>query len=198
MMLLSKSEASISPRFKKFYKQHRSEHIQRNRDDGLFAPPVDSGEMDHYGSLHNVGEDYNDPYVAAGYSSVDSSASASSHWSNASGFSNTSKRVKRKRQPAAFECTHPGCTEKFDRWCDLNHHSRVHLAYEQRPYPCEQCDKRFLFPKDLRRHETTHATRNLPSSYLTDSERVDCMPEHPRAWMASESCGQLEKEQEYL
>src|ERR1700760_2702395 len=33
------------------------------------------------------------------------------------------------------------------------HHAR---RYEKRPYTCDQCDRSFLYPKDLRRHKTTH------------------------------------------
>jgi len=36
---------------------------------------------------------------------------------------------------------------------DNRHHAR---RYEKRPYNCDQCDRSFLYPKDLRRHKTTH------------------------------------------
>jgi hypothetical protein len=35
----------------------------------------------------------------------------------------------------------------------FRHHAR---RYEKRPYTCDECDKSFLYPKDLRRHKTTH------------------------------------------
>ncbi|KAK3691161.1 hypothetical protein LTR37_018815 [Vermiconidia calcicola] len=36
------------------------------------------------------------------------------------------------------------------------HQDRVHGDYSRRPHACQQCDRRFLYPKDLRRHEATH------------------------------------------
>lgn len=82
------------------------------------------------------------------------------------------KRRRQYRQRGAFACHHRGCPEIFDRRCDLTQHERSHLPYDQRPYGCESCEKRFLFPKDLRRHESTHASaqddENLETLYEKD------------------------------
>lgn len=81
--------------------------------------------------------------------STDTGASSASTGGNV-------KRRRQSRHEGAFICYHEGCEEVFDRQCDLSQHERNHLVYEQRPYGCEICNKRFLFPKDLRRHEKTH------------------------------------------
>lgn len=66
------------------------------------------------------------------------------------------KRRRQSRHEGAFLCEYIGCSEKFDRKCDLTQHERSHMPYEQRPYACESCVRRFLFPKDLKRHEEIH------------------------------------------
>lgn len=68
------------------------------------------------------------------------------------------QREIRKRQPAeegGFKCKAPGCGKVFDRQSDLSKHEKYHLPEEERPFKCELCSKRFLFQKDLRRHEQT-------------------------------------------
>ena len=144
MILLSRRQSSITLAFKARYKAFRSFLIKREhyhydnpRPSPPYLSPADGRSRMSFGNSLNI-----NTMDTVDHSSADSSASASSHFSAGSGFSNISgpfrrTRGKRKRQPAAFECTFPGCAEKFDRWCDLNHHSRVHLPYEQRPYPCE-------------------------------------------------------------
>lgn len=92
-----------------------------------------------------------------GYSSHMSFSSAASGLSNAESFGESLMSRKRRREAGAFPCTEEGCSETFDRHCDLSHHQRRHLPYEQRPYACADCSQRFLYPKDLRRHSRTHA-----------------------------------------
>ena len=93
-------------------------------------------------------------YPASGYQSVDSysslgsECSAFSDWSAADSHAGSTRSRKRRREPGAFLCPDPGCFEIFDRQCDLSQHQRSHVPYEQRPYPCADCNKRFLFPKD--------------------------------------------------
>jgi hypothetical protein len=91
-----------------------------------------------------------------GYSSGSSYASGVSAHSRAS---SRSKKRRLAREFGAFVCTEPGCFEVFDRQCDLTHHERIHCNYEERPHACSMCDKRFLYPKDLRRHERVHQKR---------------------------------------
>lgn len=94
------------------------------------------------------------------YSGVSSGVN-SGHFSASSGFSRASgssysRRKRRRRELNAFVCTYPGCDAVFDRQCDLAHHERVHMPYYLRPHGCDLCEKRFLHPKDLRRHMKTH------------------------------------------
>lgn len=192
MILLSKNSNEISARFKQRYKQARNAQSQskpatnemplrKHRTDGHLTPSAwDYRDEQYRGS-------------AAYYSSADDSASLSSQFSYASGVSDMTnpirRRVKRQRNPAAFACDYAGCGDRFDRFCDLNHHSRIHLPYLQRPYPCEKCDKRFLFPpKDLKRHEATHAPDGVESSPPTATiahAEASSMPEKHFAQMVS-------------
>lgn len=103
-----------------------------------------------------------------GYSSGGSGASDGAN-SNASSGSGV-KRRRQSRCDGAFVCHHDGCCERFDRQCDLTQHERSHLPHEQRPYGCESCGKRFLYPKDLRRHDDIH--RNVAGVY--DNPDDDC------------------------
>ena len=89
-------------------------------------------------------------------------SSGSSHASGLSSYSRASSRSKKRRlakEARAFACQADGCLEVFDRQCDLAHHERIHCTYEERPHACNMCDSRFLFPKDLRRHEKIHQKR---------------------------------------
>jgi uncharacterized C2H2 Zn-finger protein len=65
-------------------------------------------------------------------------------------------------QPS-YSCPEPGCTHVFERNAELIRHSRTHLSESERPYKCTHCDQSFLYPKDLRRHETTHSETNSGS-----------------------------------
>lgn len=60
------------------------------------------------------------------------------------------------------------CNAGFDTKSDLTHHLRVHIPVDQRQYACGQCGKRFLFPKDLRRHSYVHTSNQL------FCDRADC------------------------
>ena len=90
------------------------------------------------------------------YSSADSCDSVASTTSN--------KKRRLPKDEGAFACSYIGCREVFNRHCDLTHHQRAHMPYGERPYPCEECDMRFLFPKDLRRHEKKHQSGGKLSS----------------------------------
>jgi hypothetical protein len=62
-----------------------------------------------------------------------------------------------------YPCPEPGCPHVFERNAELIRHSRTHLSESERPYRCTHCDQSFLYPKDLRRHETTHSETNSRS-----------------------------------
>ena len=60
------------------------------------------------------------------------------------------------RKPTTFACPEQGCGREFDQRADLLRHQRTHTDMSERPHKCGQCDKSFLYPKDLKRHEATH------------------------------------------
>ena len=53
------------------------------------------------------------------------------------------------------------CSAGFDTRTDLTHHMRIHTPEGARPFGCRTCGKRFLYNKDLRRHELVHAAKRL-------------------------------------
>ena len=65
-----------------------------------------------------------------------------------------SKRLKQKED--GYPCEH--CHETFDRACDRTKHwQRAHAPKDTLPHSCSLCEnegkvKRFLYPKDVRRH----------------------------------------------
>jgi hypothetical protein len=76
-----------------------------------------------------------------------------------------SKKRRLPRDEGGYACDFPGCHKTFDRQCDLSHHQRSHRPKDTLPYPCESCELRFPFPKDLRRHEKKHHSKG------TDEDR---------------------------
>lgn len=48
------------------------------------------------------------------------------------------------------------CNKGFDTAADLTHHSRYHQQHEDRSFACRSCAARFIFFKDLQRHEQVH------------------------------------------
>ena len=68
-------------------------------------------------------------------------------------------RKIRRRLPAKegrFRCDFPDCGKVFDRHSDLTKHQKYHLPENERPFKCPVCGRGFLFPKDLKRHESLH------------------------------------------
>jgi hypothetical protein len=55
-----------------------------------------------------------------------------------------------------FSCKHPHCDLRFERQRDLRLHRRAHVEADKRPYGCATCGKRFMYPKDLKRHGKIH------------------------------------------
>lgn len=163
-MLLSNSPAHFPRWLKRDYKMARACQSS-DFDFGTFTNPRHGQmtEYDHENVPYSHSEHF-DEHNGSGYSSASSLGSLYSHFNDGLNFgchpdtvgASYSGRRKRKRQASGFPCLEPDCSELFDRQCDLTQHERSHLPYHQRPYPCEHCDKRFLFPKDLRRHERIH------------------------------------------
>lgn len=58
-----------------------------------------------------------------------------------------------------YRCKH--CDAGFNNHADLTHHMRNHTPDEKRQHRCADCGRRFVFGKDLRRHELTHAPRTI-------------------------------------
>lgn len=55
-----------------------------------------------------------------------------------------------------LRCDHPNCDYTCTRRCDMTHHRRCHLPPHRRPHVCVVCSRRFLFPRELRRHMAAH------------------------------------------
>lgn len=156
-MLISKRRDDLSWEVKYRFKEARRQatlpdghNIVSNQNSlESSAPPSDETILPFHDEI--------DDYYSGGASSGMNSGrfSASSGLSRASG-SSYCRRKRRRRESNAFVCTHSGCDAVFDRQCDLVHHERVHLPYDLRLHGCDRCEKRFLHPKDLRRHEKTH------------------------------------------
>lgn len=52
-----------------------------------------------------------------------------------------------------YSCTWPGCSHKSSLMCEIRkHYRRTHTPNAPRPHGCPHCDKRFNWPKDVRRH----------------------------------------------
>lgn len=95
-------------------------------------------------------------------------------------------RKRSKRGVGAYPC--PSCSKPFDRECDLTkHHKHTHIPKDKRRHACEECGKRFCWPKDLRRH-CRQVQHTLPSDddLIKDEKHVGtqaCQESVPRlAW----------------
>ncbi|TFK47039.1 hypothetical protein OE88DRAFT_1596468, partial [Heliocybe sulcata] len=64
--------------------------------------------------------------------------------------------LKRRKKPAKFHCTYPGCGSGFTRANNLHGHIRSHTG--ERPYTCMVvgCSSAFARENDLKRHMPTH------------------------------------------
>lgn len=56
----------------------------------------------------------------------------------------------------SIRCNYTGCTFRRGRREALRHHQRSHIPMAERPYPCPNCPMRFLYPREVGRHLTTH------------------------------------------
>ncbi len=69
------------------------------------------------------------------------------------------------RNHGPFWCDINICEEQDERFVtlsDLRHHQRKHMSEDQRPYVCPSDGKRFLYPKDLRRHMSSKSHGGQP------------------------------------
>lgn len=70
------------------------------------------------------------------------------------------KKQRLRRNTNGFPCSFSDCDSVFDRQCDLDRHFKTsHTSASDRPHKCNyaSCDLSFVYPKDLRRHESTHS-----------------------------------------
>jgi len=72
-------------------------------------------------------------------------------------------------------------------------HQRKHIPYTEWPEACLTCEQRFLYPKDLARHEPTHLSDEERAAYKVECEvcgkgftRKDNRDRHQRKHTASE------------
>lgn len=66
----------------------------------------------------------------------------------------STRRTRDQMMTGNHRC--PVCGKAFDTAADLGHHSRYHQEHENRPFACRSCAARFIFFKDLQRHEPVH------------------------------------------
>lgn len=93
-----------------------------------------------------------------------------------------SQRPSSSHTPAAsvlraYICDRDDCSAAFEDAQGLRHHNRnAHTQADQRPYPCLEpnCEKRFMYPKDLTRHRRTHRNAATVSPTGTHEERHYC------------------------
>ena len=107
----------------------------------LFVPPAAPPSVTHNPYTSNSPR-YND------YSSGESGTSGSDA-------SSSKKRKRLPRVDGGYPCSDPYCTRIFNTAGERSKHERCHQpTTESHPYQCATCRKRFLHPKDLRRHRT--------------------------------------------
>lgn len=88
---------------------------------------------------------------------------ASSNSAGTPGVISTTIIRRSKRIEGGYPCPQPFCEKTFDRQSDLNHHARRHQKTAERAHGCNNCEQRFHFPKDLRRHrQRVHAELPKP------------------------------------
>ena len=97
-----------------------------------------------------------------------------------SAISTGSKRGKRIL--GGYPCGHLGCDMTFNVPSELRHHVRNHKIKAHRPYGCEVCSDRFLYPKDLVRH-----SQNVHKDLVSTNERKKSHPPSENDMTATES-----------
>lgn len=79
------------------------------------------------------------------------------------------KRQRRiPREESGYRCRHPTCNKSFDLSGNRRKHEASHDLHKRR-HICEQCGKRFMYPKDLRRHLSIHDRAGSVSDFSEDS-----------------------------
>lgn len=76
------------------------------------------------------------------------------------------KRRRLAAEKGGFRCEFPGCGKAYNRQSELSKHQRYHQPESERPYQCDTCGKRFLYPKDVRKHQSVHAGQDRQSTNI--------------------------------
>ena len=71
-------------------------------------------------------------------------------------YSNIDSDRKSSSETAKHHCQYPRCFKAYDTPSDLKHHMRAHIPKDQQPFDCNICGERFLYNKDLKRHNSKH------------------------------------------
>ena len=149
-MFLHKDRTKLPPR----PRRKKPESAESVSHGALASPNVSS----RCTAFDNINSGIWEPrYDNNGYSSASSNASAASRFSQSSA---GSKKRRLPKDEGGYLCEHTGYNKVFDRACDLSHHKRNHQDEWELPQVFSMCSKRFLWPKDLRRHERTHRRRD--------------------------------------
>jgi hypothetical protein len=108
----------------------------------------------------------------------------------------TTKKSTTKRQKQitnGFPCRQETCDALFNRGCDeAKHFQRTHAPKDTLPHSCPECGlsgivKRFMYPKDVRRHLRQvhriehHAAEHTPSLSLDPTAREKLYPDSSKA-----------------
>ena len=129
------------------------------------------------------------------YSSADSLTSSASGNSSDTNDGST-PRKRRKREPRIkdwYSCVEPSCGKTFDTAGALSKHEKVHKPRDQHPHRCDKCQKTFVYPKDLKRHQLTgsHAEQQWQESVMVELTRTTAagkQPQHTSSVIARFSC----------
>jgi len=102
-----------------------------------------------------------------------------------------SEKKRNKRADKKFCCPHKECSKSFASRPSLKYatlpaqilerhaltesnrkHKRCHVKQEDRPHPCqsENCNRRFTYPKDLRKHQLTHEPNHNQRFFCTHKD----------------------------
>lgn len=82
-------------------------------------------------------------------------------------------RKRQKRMPrneGGYPCRYTDCMKKFDRAGERRKHEASHEP-DSRRHGCQECGRRFMYPKDLRRHFEMHGHPRSLSVKSSSSER---------------------------
>jgi len=101
-----------------------------------------------------------------------------------------------------FSCDQ--CGQKFSRRPSLKEHRACVHPQLEKPHPCQQCDKRFLYPKHLAahvkaQHERTHKCEICQEKFLKwTAFRTHLASQHPKIFKCSKCPRQFKSKHEFM